>query len=71
MNIHLYGSPLESGYDVEGVFALDHALPNLTRYPVLTTEMHTPLIWFGLIAPIVFAWSSRRAAFAPPGRSVA
>ena len=34
--------------------------------------MHTPLIWLGdLITPIVFAWRSRRAAFAPPGRSVA
>ncbi len=71
VNTHLYGSPLESGYDVEGLFALEHALPNLARYPVLATEMHTPLIWLGLITPIVFAWRSRRAAFAPPGRSVA
>jgi hypothetical protein len=36
---------------------LEHALPNLARYPVLATEMHTPLIWLGMIAPLLaFGW---------------
>jgi hypothetical protein len=68
VNTHLYGSPLASGYDVKGLFALEHALPNLARYPVLATEMHTPLIWLGVIAPLLaFGWG--REASSTAGRS--
>jgi hypothetical protein len=65
VNTHLYGSPLASGYDVKGLFGLEHALPNLARYPVLATEMHTPLIWLGVVAPMLaFGWGREASSIA-------
>ena len=59
INTRLFGSPLSSGYDVRGLFALEHARPNLVRYPILLTEMHTPLVWLAALAPWL---AGRRAA---------
>ena len=59
INTRLFGSPLASGYDVRGLFALEHARPNLVRYPVLLTEMHTPMVWLAALAPWL---AGRRAA---------
>ncbi len=55
-----YGSALASGYGTASdVFALEHVLPNLARYPRWMTESHTPFIWLALLAPI---WIARRAS---------
>jgi hypothetical protein len=59
INTRLFGSPLSSGYDVRGLFALEHARPNLVRYPILLTAMHTPLVWLAALAPWLVG---RRAA---------
>jgi hypothetical protein len=56
INTRLYGGPLSSGYDVRGLFALEHARPNLVRYPALLTAMQTPLVWLAAAAP----WLQRR-----------
>ena len=58
INTRLFGSPLSSGYDVRGLFALEHARPNLVRYPILLTDMHTPLVWLAALAP----WLAGRRA---------
>jgi hypothetical protein len=52
----LYGSPLASGYDLRGLFGLEHLGPNLVRYPALLTAMHTPVVWLAAAAP----WLLRR-----------
>ena len=55
-----YGSALASGYGTASdVFALEHVLPNLARYPRWMTESHTPFIWLALLAPV---WIVRRAS---------
>jgi hypothetical protein len=55
-----YGSALASGYGkASDVFALEHVLPNLARYPRWMTESHTPFIWLALLAPV---WIVRRAS---------
>ncbi len=56
INTRLYGSPLSSGYDLRGLFGLEHARPNLLRYPVVLTAMETPVVWLAAAAP----WLLRR-----------
>lgn len=64
-----YGSPLESGYHLRGLFGLEHAWPNLVLYPALAVEMQTPLLLLALAGPLV---SSRTAKDAEGrGRAVA
>ena len=58
INARNYGSPLSSGYDVKGLFALEHAPLNLVRYPALLTVMQTPLVWLAVAAPW-FQWRRR------------
>lgn len=69
VHTHLYGSPLRSGYDLRGLFGLEHAWPNLARYPLLATEMHTPLIWLALI-PHFIRTRGRRGAAAATAASI-
>ena len=70
INAYLYGSPLASGYDVKRLFGIEHALPNLARYPVLTWEMHTPLIGAALIAPFLLRSKAATAAVASAARDI-
>jgi hypothetical protein len=60
LNTRWYGSPLASGYDVRGLFALEHALPNLARYPALLSVMQTPVVWLAALAPWL-AWRRRQS----------
>jgi hypothetical protein len=66
INAQLYGSPLSSGYDVRGLFGLEHARPNLARYPALLTEMETPVIWLAVAAPWLLARRRVRARPSDP-----
>jgi 4-amino-4-deoxy-L-arabinose transferase-like glycosyltransferase len=54
INDRQYGSPLESGYDVRGLYGFEHALPNLVHYPVLRSAMQTPAIWLAACKDRVF-----------------
>jgi hypothetical protein len=50
----LYGSPLQTGYGpLEGIYSLANVLPNLDRYPRWLLQTQTPLIFLGVLAPIV------------------
>jgi hypothetical protein len=65
INTRLYGSPLASGYDVRGLFGLEHAGTNLVRYPVLLTAMETPVVWLALAAPwLLLTWRRENVAVA-------
>jgi len=59
----LYGGPLTPGYvEWESFFRLAHVSPNLELYPRLLVTVHTPIVFLGLLAPIVLpsrvAWSA-------------
>lgn len=49
-----YGSPLSSGYgSLAGLFAVDHIVPNATRYATWMWQSHTPVWLIALAAPLV------------------
>ena len=56
---NLYGSPLISGYDTQGMFAWRHVVMNLQRYPRWLWESQGPLVFLFLLAPM---WIRRRQA---------
>ena len=70
INTRLYGSPLSSGYDVRGLFGLEHARPNLLRYPVVLTAMETPVVWLAVAAPWLLRWRRQNVAVAWVAASV-
>jgi len=53
-----YGSPLRAGYDLRGLFGLEHTWPNLVGYPALAVEMQTPLVLLALAAPLLTGGSA-------------
>lgn len=49
----LYGGPFTPGYvEWDTFFRRAHVMPNLALYPRLLTDLHTPLVLVGLIAPL-------------------
>jgi hypothetical protein len=52
INHHLYGSPFRSGYEVDALYALANAGPNLDRYPRWLMQTQTPFIILALAAPL-------------------
>jgi hypothetical protein len=69
INLHLYGSPLASGYDLTDGFRLSYVVPNLQRYGWWLISAETPLALAGLAAlviPSARIWrtrASRKALF--------
>ncbi|HJZ70432.1 MAG TPA: hypothetical protein VKE51_01765 [Vicinamibacterales bacterium] len=67
VNARLYGSPLQSGYDLTDGFALAYAWPNMQRYVGWLISAETPVALAGLVAlavPSVALWrtdAARRA----------
>jgi hypothetical protein len=54
INRMLYGSPLTSGYgSLGGLFAWSQLWTNVRRYPVWLLQLHSPIIFLGLVAPRV------------------
>ena len=49
-----YGSPFSTGYGpLTGLFALDHVVPNATRYATWMWQSHTPVWLIALAAPLL------------------
>ncbi len=71
-----YGSPLVSGYGpLATLFAVDHVVPNLSRYLAWAWETQTPFIGLAAIAPFVLpgpvttfvlAWTAVNVALYAP-----
>jgi hypothetical protein len=56
----MFGSPLRSGYgELGSLFAVDHIVPNLLRYPAWLATAHTPVLAAAVLAPLA-AWPGRR-----------
>lgn len=61
----LYGSPFSTGYHPSlNIPRWVHVLPNLELYPRLLVVVHTPVLFLGLLAPLLLLWP---AAGAVPG----
>lgn len=56
----VYGSPLRAGYgNLDGLFALAHVGPNVSRYATWLNDSHTPVVWLAALAPLL-AWRRHR-----------
>jgi hypothetical protein len=52
----IYGSPLRSGYgDLSQLFSLSYVAANLVNYPSWMAVSHTPVLAFGVLAPLAAA----------------
>jgi hypothetical protein len=52
LNRHLYGSPLRSGYGaLDDLFAFHYLVPNIRQFWSWSSDLHTPAILLGLLAP--------------------
>lgn len=48
----MYGGPFKSGYgSLQSLFAIDHVVPNLSRYPAWLVQTQTPIVLLALVAP--------------------
>jgi hypothetical protein len=56
MNTYLHGGPLRSGYTapLSELYQWQHVVPNLQRYPRWLLETHTPFVFLGFAAPLLF-----------------
>jgi hypothetical protein len=61
INAYLYGGPLRSGYaaPLSELYQLQHVMFNLQRYPRWLLETHSPFVFVGLAAPLLFHRSPR------------